>query len=105
VSRHAWCHSRTRRLLVASLLALVAGGCADTLREVFTARALDRASFELRCPREKLTLHELNARLDDRILVVEGGTQVGVSGCGHRAVYVWTSSGWMLNSESPGDGK
>lgn len=55
-----------------------------------------RASFELRCPEERLSLSVLGTwpGADDR------PNQVGVEGCEHRLVYVdqgW--SRWVLNSE------
>lgn len=54
----------------------------------------NRASFELECPKDKIELTVLN---------VEGiparAVQIGVSGCGHKAVYVSSYSGWVMNSE------
>jgi hypothetical protein len=56
----------------------------------------ERASFELRCPPEELTVVTLAAHgIDDDIPY-----QVGVSGCGKRAVYVRSAAGWVLNSSS-----
>ena len=54
----------------------------------------NRASFELECPKDKIEVTVLNA---------EGtparATQIGVLGCGHKAVYVASYSGWVMNSE------
>ena len=53
-----------------------------------------RATFELNCP-EQLDVIPIVA--DD----FEGGQlakQIGVTGCGHRLVYVRSPSGWVLNS-------
>jgi predicted small lipoprotein YifL len=53
---------------------------------------LERASFELSCPREQLTSQHL------------GALSVGVSGCGHKGVYVLTPAGWLMNSVDDGRG-
>jgi len=84
-----------KRLLTSVLL--LASGCV-TIGQHFNQHALDRASFELQCPREQLQVIGLNADLDRQ---VGPGNQVGVSGCSRRAVYVLTPyAGWVLNSES-----
>ena len=56
---------------------------------------VQRASFDLNCDPQSLEV---------RVLAAGGGqvfddwaTQVGVSGCGQRGVYVRTQSGWVLN--------
>lgn len=46
----------------------------------------DRASFDLSCPKEKLQAQHV------------GGLQVGVTGCGKKAVYVGGLSGWLMNN-------
>ncbi len=46
---------------------------------------LDRATFDLSCPKSQLQAHHL------------GGLQVGVLGCGKKAVYVAGHSGWVVN--------
>lgn len=52
---------------------------------------LDRAPFDLSCTRDKLTAHHLGAR------------DVGVSGCGQKAVYVLVpASGWVMNTVDRG---
>ena len=53
-----------------------------------------RAAFEIHCP---------DAQLELVVLAVYSGTivaqQVGVTGCGHKLVYVAsTNDGWLLNS-------
>ena len=70
------------------------GGCI-TIGDHFTKHALDRASFEMQCSKERLQITGLNAGLDRQVGI---GNQVGVSGCGQQAVYVLTSNGWILNS-------
>lgn len=47
---------------------------------------LERASFELSCPRKDLSVTVLGPR------------QVGVSGCDAKRVYVFTDAGWLLDS-------
>src|SRR5262245_8944307 len=61
------------------------GGDRDTLRA--------RASFDMRCPVEKLQLTEIDAATS------------GVEGCGHRETYVYNRAAgtWVLNS--PGTGR
>jgi hypothetical protein len=50
---------------------------------------LDRASFELSCPREELTVTKISSNT------------MGVSGCGQKGVYLLTNDGkWILNSSS-----
>jgi hypothetical protein len=57
-----------------------------------------RASFELECPADKLELVVLGTNpvkwMPDR------ATQIGVTGCGRRGVYVPGGNGWVLNSAS-----
>ncbi|NUO51043.1 MAG: hypothetical protein HOV80_19480 [Polyangiaceae bacterium] len=49
---------------------------------------VERASFELSCKREELTITPLAPR------------QMGVSGCGAKRVYVLVDAGWVLDSGS-----
>ena len=51
---------------------------------------LERASFELSCPRQDLSVTVLGPR------------QVGVSGCDAKRVYVFTDAGWLLDSGAGG---
>jgi hypothetical protein len=46
----------------------------------------ERASFELGCERDKLEVTQV------------GPNQAGVTGCNTRRVYVFTDSGWVLDS-------
>jgi hypothetical protein len=48
----------------------------------------ERASFELSCPRDQITLTSL------------APSQVGVSGCDTKRVYVFSDAGWLLDSGS-----
>jgi hypothetical protein len=56
-----------------------------------------RAAFELSCPSEQLQLVPLMTKeLEQGQQVAH---QIGVTGCGHRLVYVLDySGGWVLNS-------
>jgi hypothetical protein len=70
-------------------------GCGVTVRESFASHALERAAFELKCPREIIEIVPLNRGLDDGN---QPETQVGVKGCGKQAVYVYTRGmGWIAN--------
>ena len=74
---------------------VAAAGCGATVRESFASNALERAAFELKCPREIIEIVPLNRGLDDRN---EHETQVGVKGCGKQAVYVYARGmGWIAN--------
>lgn len=52
----------------------------------------DRASYDLECPRDQLVITEIRGGLTgDR----------GVSGCNHRATYVFVDgTGWVMNNSS-----
>jgi hypothetical protein len=95
-----------RRTLV---LLLSLAGCGPTIQSgAFTVKKYyaersfavisNRAAFELGCPKDQLRLVTLNVVPDI------GGdlpSQVGVEGCGQRAVYVQAyGSGWVMNTES-----
>ncbi len=82
-------------------MALPLTGCL-TVGESFKTYALDRAAFELHCAKDDLQVQGLNGSLEGE---PQAGTQVGVSGCGKRAVYVLTmGGGWVLNSvDNPDD--
>lgn len=90
-------------------LLLAVSGCAPTIQSgAFTlnkpyaehsfALITNRAVFELGCPKEQLRVTTLNVQPNI------GGdipSQVGVEGCGQRAVYVYQSgAGWVMNTES-----
>lgn len=58
----------------------------------------NRASFELHCPREQLKLVTLNVSRD--VFPGDWPRQVGVEGCGQRAVYVRDGiADWIMNTE------
>jgi hypothetical protein len=80
--------------------AVACGSCAHmpSVRSSFTDNALNRAAFEMSCPKEQLSLVPLNRPLDEDISL---GAQVGVTGCGHRMVYVMSmGAGWVANTSS-----
>jgi hypothetical protein len=82
---------------------LAAAGCGATVRQSFTEYALERAAFEMKCPRAVIEIVPLNRGLDDRN---EQETQVGVKGCGKQAVYVYMAgAGWIANPGSVCDQK
>ena len=61
----------------------------------------NRASFELQCPKEKLELVVLNVIGGGDPNPSFGGRESqpdGATGCGHRAVYLWTNEGWVMNT-------
>jgi hypothetical protein len=69
-----------------------AAGCAGWVvvgsKQDFMDNGLKRASFDMSCPAEKLTVTDL------------GQYSMGVEGCGKRASYkAVTGSGWVLNSQ------
>jgi hypothetical protein len=84
---------------MASAVVAAAIGCSTispTVRQSFTQSGLDRAAFEMKCPKENLELVQLNRPLDDRN---EFDTQVGVRGCGSQVVYVDVrGAGWVANT-------
>ena len=61
------------------------------------ARVLARAEFDLGCPRQQLRIAGLSNWGNDP---EHSFNQYGVAGCGRRAVYVETASGWVLDSVS-----
>lgn len=61
------------------------------------AHLKQRASYELKCPKEKLALTLLDSAGTPGLEIAR---QVGVDGCGHRLVYVSTPAGWVLDSSS-----
>lgn len=98
---------------LALLLPLLVAGCATVKVGDYTMQqsswdqaqteVKERASFELKCPKEQLKLTLLAALYP---VDTHGNLpkQIGVDGCGHRLVYVVSHSGWVLNS-SDGDAK
>jgi hypothetical protein len=83
--------------LLVSCATVQSGGF--TVRQGFTEDAFEkvksRATFDLECPKEKLELVVLGTGL---ALGGDVPTQIGVSGCSHKAVYVSTSLGWVMNN-------
>jgi hypothetical protein len=64
------------------MLALLVAACVPSTDPLRT-----RAAFDFKCPEDQVHLHELSR------------FQQGVEGCGRRGVYVYTTSGWVLNSD------
>jgi len=63
-------------------------GCASNV-DTFKQDTLPRASFELSCPKEQLTVTELSY------------TEMGVDGCGKKVVFVYVrGQGWVNNTAS-----
>jgi hypothetical protein len=86
-----------------ALSSMAALGCGATVRQSFADKALERAAFELKCPKQLIELIPLNRGLDDRN---EQETQVGVRGCGRQTVYVYMKgAGWMSNPGAVEDHK
>ncbi len=48
----------------------------------------DRASHDLQCPRDDLS-------------ILEGGSQRDVEGCGRRGTYTWTGHAWVPSNDQP----
>ena len=67
-----------------------ASGCGKENRYVFNGEKwispLDRAAFDFSCKKEEITTQVL------------GQGEVGISGCGHKAVYVLVHGKWLMNS-------
>jgi hypothetical protein len=63
---------------------------------------LTRASFDMKCAKDKLELTVLAVDLARHpgFGAGEAVSQMGVTGCGQTMVYVWTPSGWVANIES-----
>ena len=94
---------RNWKILLLSGIPLLMVGCV-TYRKDFTENALDRVSFEMKCPKEQIQLTGLTGPIDQSMMALGTGGQVGVQGCGQRAVYVRTDAGWLLNSNAKSDG-
>ena len=88
----------TRLALTVTCAQLVACAAPMTVGESFRQYALDRAAFEMQCPKQNVEMVQLNRPLTDPAYA---GSQVGARGCGKQAVYVLSyGAGWVLNSES-----
>jgi len=57
-----------------------------------------RAEFELKCTKPQIELVVLGVRSD--LYNNNYPNQIGATGCGHKAVYVETNSGWVMNTET-----
>ena len=77
-------------LAIFTLLVGLAVGCTFTgTQKHFQQTGLERAAFDLNCPADQLQVQDL------------GGSQIGVEGCGQRAVYVYTGGAWVNNTMTP----
>ncbi len=95
-------------VLVASLLSCVTLPRARGAESSFRELALPRAAFELDCPAEQVAVSVLRDSDPEPESRGMAGAQVGATGCGKRAVYVFTdSAGWVVDSasESPSPSK
>jgi hypothetical protein len=83
-----------RTVLIVAAVAL-STSCV-TAQESFRSSGLKRAAFDLSCPEAQLSVVEL---VPNNVNNTAG--QVGVSGCGKKAVYVHTpQTGWISNSQA-----
>jgi hypothetical protein len=83
--------------LVFGLMSLAGAGCL-TVGDSFQRYGLNRAAFEMQCPAQQLQIVGLNRPLH---AAAYAGSQVGVTGCGKRMVFVNTeAAGWVANSAS-----
>jgi hypothetical protein len=57
-----------------------------------------RAEFELKCAKDQIALVVLGVRSD--LYSNNYPNQIGATGCGHKAVYVETPAGWVMNTET-----
>jgi hypothetical protein len=94
------------KVLRAAAVVLCLGGCATIesggfkVDQAETERAFEqvkaRAAWDFRCAPEGTEVVVLG--------VIDGGSwndtpaQIGATGCGQRAVYVLTRSGWVMNN-------
>ncbi|TGJ99611.1 hypothetical protein EHO59_17365 [Leptospira semungkisensis] len=79
-----------------SIVGLMFSGCVTmNTEEHFRRFGLERASFDMDCPKDQIqvrVLSELNT----------GNGQVGVTGCNKKAAYVAAQgAGWVNNSAVP----
>lgn len=78
---------------------LLASACAapSTVQFFRDTGGLERASFDMECPKEQLNVVALK-EMD--FAHGADGSQAGVTGCGQKAVYVRHKGGWVLNSDT-----
>jgi hypothetical protein len=62
------------------------------------AQVRSRAEFELKCAKDRIDLVVLGVRSD--LYNNNYPNQIGATGCGHKAVYVETHAGWVMNTET-----
>ena len=75
----------SRTLLVSAMAATLCVACGHDKRAMKTVTA--RASFELSCPQDELELTVLSTEGARKL-----ASQIGVTGCGQKVVYVYFSS-------------
>jgi hypothetical protein len=75
----------SRTLLVSAIAFTLCVACGHDKRAMKTVTA--RASFELSCPQDELELTVLSTEGARKL-----ASQIGVKGCGQKAVYVYFSS-------------
>ena len=84
------------QVVLAGPLAACGGGA--TIGDSFRENGLQRAAFEMQCPKDKIEVSGLNYPLEHS---AEFGAQVGAQGCGKQTVYVMVlGAGWLANSAS-----
>ena len=83
-----------RTLLAAALMAALCVSCSHDKHAMKTVTS--RASFDLSCPEDELELSVLSTTGARKL-----ANQIGVTGCGKKAVYVYFSStdSWIADSE------
>lgn len=80
-----------KQLLLVLMFGVLTASCVtkNNVKNRFVERGgLDRAVFELDCPKEKITITAINR------------SQVGVTGCGKKSIYVMNPNGygWINNT-------
>ncbi len=86
------------KLELLALLA-VATGCAFPYRDDWEKALRARAPFEMNCPKDQLRIAPLTEQTYGN---TDAPLYQGALGCGRRAVYVATDSGYVLNSGGSG---
>lgn len=91
---------RLARLSICAAVTFAMTGCflRYTLRQSIDDKLMERAAFEMDCPRDQLEVVPLNHDLDGLAFF---GSQVGMKGCGKKGVYVLAEGeGWVLNGST-----
>ena len=81
-----------RNILFMMLFGALALGCGA--RAQVRADVAHRAAFDFSCPENSIAVTPLTKE------TLQGADQYGAEGCGRRAVYVRTPSGYVLNTAS-----